>query len=167
MFADRSYRQTRAAHLLLSMSTGHYQVSLNRFMKVQSHSFANNKAFSLKKSNKFAFFCSNPCVFQIFVVPLQALLKGKMAEWSIAAVLKTVDPKGFGGSNPSLSAEKDLGLPSKEEPQNFLEKDRAFSTPEREVSAATLCRLLPLAILKSLSAKRTNVSVCKNKKHIG
>ena len=27
-----------------------------------------------------------------------------MAEWSIAAVLKTVDPKGSGGSNPSLSA---------------------------------------------------------------
>ena len=29
-----------------------------------------------------------------------------MAEWSIAAVLKTVDPHGSGGSNPSLSAEK-------------------------------------------------------------
>ena len=27
-----------------------------------------------------------------------------MAEWSIAAVLKTVKPKGFGGSNPSVSA---------------------------------------------------------------
>jgi hypothetical protein len=27
-----------------------------------------------------------------------------MAEWSIAAVLKTVDPQGSGGSNPSLSA---------------------------------------------------------------
>ena len=29
-----------------------------------------------------------------------------MAEWSIAAVLKTVDLHGSGGSNPSLSAEK-------------------------------------------------------------
>ena len=29
-----------------------------------------------------------------------------MAEWSIAAVLKTVKPKGFGGSNPSVSAKK-------------------------------------------------------------
>jgi hypothetical protein len=29
---------------------------------------------------------------------------GEMAEWSIAAVLKTVDPQGSGGSNPSLSA---------------------------------------------------------------
>ena len=29
-----------------------------------------------------------------------------MAEWSIAAVLKTVDLNGSGGSNPSLSANK-------------------------------------------------------------
>ena len=29
---------------------------------------------------------------------------GRMAEWSIAAVLKTVEPQGSGGSNPSLSA---------------------------------------------------------------
>lgn len=29
---------------------------------------------------------------------------GKLAEWSIAAVLKTVEPQGSGGSNPSLSA---------------------------------------------------------------
>ena len=31
-------------------------------------------------------------------------LKGEMAERSIAAVLKTVDLRGSGGSNPSLSA---------------------------------------------------------------
>jgi hypothetical protein len=29
---------------------------------------------------------------------------GEMAEWSIAAVLKTVEGKTSGGSNPSLSA---------------------------------------------------------------
>ena len=29
-----------------------------------------------------------------------------MAEWSNAAVLKTVDLNGSGGSNPSLSAQK-------------------------------------------------------------
>ncbi len=29
---------------------------------------------------------------------------GEMAEWSNAAVLKTVVPRGTGGSNPSLSA---------------------------------------------------------------
>lgn len=32
---------------------------------------------------------------------------GKMAEWSIAAVLKTVELQGSGGSNPSLSASED------------------------------------------------------------
>jgi hypothetical protein len=31
---------------------------------------------------------------------------GEVAEWLIAAVLKTVLPKGNGGSNPSLSAKK-------------------------------------------------------------
>jgi hypothetical protein len=31
---------------------------------------------------------------------------GEMAEWSNAAVLKTVVPSGTGGSNPSLSASK-------------------------------------------------------------
>jgi hypothetical protein len=31
---------------------------------------------------------------------------GELAEWSIAAVLKTVEPKGSGGSNPSLSAKE-------------------------------------------------------------
>ena len=30
-----------------------------------------------------------------------------MAEWSIAAVLKTVELRGSGGSNPSLSAKKE------------------------------------------------------------
>ncbi len=32
---------------------------------------------------------------------------GEMAEWSIAAVLKTVELRGSGGSNPSLSARSD------------------------------------------------------------
>ena len=37
---------------------------------------------------------------------LQNMLEttGEMAEWSIAAVLKTVELRGSGGSNPSLSA---------------------------------------------------------------
>ncbi len=38
---------------------------------------------------------------------------GEMAEWSIAAVLKTVDLHGSGGSNPSLSAD-DQGTPPPE-----------------------------------------------------
>ena len=43
------------------------------------------------------------------VVPLPTqkafYLQGEMAEWSIAAVLKTVEGHTSGGSNPSLSAE--------------------------------------------------------------
>ena len=31
-------------------------------------------------------------------------ISGEMAEWLNAAVLKTVELRGFGGSNPSLSA---------------------------------------------------------------
>ena len=39
---------------------------------------------------------------------------GEMAERSIAAVLKTVDPQGSGGSNPSLSANNGfLRLPAR------------------------------------------------------
>ncbi len=37
----------------------------------------------------------------INVIPLSV---GEVAEWSIAAVLKTVELRGSGGSNPSLSA---------------------------------------------------------------
>ena len=33
-----------------------------------------------------------------------AVEKGEMAEWSNAVVLKTIVPRGTGGSNPSLSA---------------------------------------------------------------
>ncbi len=47
------------------------------------------------------------CICEIFVVILQPISRkreGKMAEWSIASVLKTEVLKGTGGSNPSLSA---------------------------------------------------------------
>lgn len=40
--------------------------------------------------------------FSIIFVP------GEMAEWSIAAVLKTVEGNTSGGSNPSLSATKQI-----------------------------------------------------------
>ena len=40
------------------------------------------------------------------------LLIGEVAEWSIAPVLKTDVLKGTGGSNPSLSAEKQISLRS-------------------------------------------------------
>ena len=35
---------------------------------------------------------------------LRISIKGEMVEWSITTVLKTVVPRGTGGSNPSLSA---------------------------------------------------------------
>ena len=38
---------------------------------------------------------------------------GEVAEWSKAAVLKTVDSRGSGGSNPSLSAKQELRLKSR------------------------------------------------------
>ena len=38
------------------------------------------------------------------VADLVELNMGEVAEWFKAAVLKTVDPQGSGGSNPSLSA---------------------------------------------------------------
>ena len=41
--------------------------------------------------------------FRKFVLLLSL---GEVAEWSIAAVLKTVELRGSGGSNPSLSAAK-------------------------------------------------------------
>ena len=37
---------------------------------------------------------------------LRAYFLGEMAEWSIASVLKTDVLRGTGGSNPSLSAER-------------------------------------------------------------
>ena len=49
--------------------------------------------------SRFESWWSRQKFFEIFYT------KGGMAEWSIAAVLKTVEPKGSGGSNPSPSAD--------------------------------------------------------------
>ena len=57
-----------------------------------------------------------------------------MAEWSIAAVLKTVDPKGSGGSNPSLSA-----IQGQITVQSLGRTFRASAAPHR-TSAASRCR---------------------------
>ena len=55
--------------------------------------------------------------------------EGEMAEWSIAAVLKTVELRGSGGSNPSLSAI-----------QNEDESDRArFFCALESLSHAQAC----------------------------
>ena len=43
---------------------------------------------------------------------IEVLSDGKMAEWSNAAVLKTVELRGSGGSNPSLSAKEQKNIRS-------------------------------------------------------
>ena len=47
-----------------------------------------------------------PCAKERTSIFISVILKflGEVAEWFKAAVLKTVDPHGSGGSNPSLSA---------------------------------------------------------------
>ena len=71
----------------------------------------------LYSPNNFLFFCTENERFVIFfqkkckknlVKPIfcSTFVPGEVAEWSIAAVLKTVELRGSGGSNPSLSAVK-------------------------------------------------------------
>ena len=70
---------------------------LSRFAKI---------SFFYKSGKNFLYFLQNSLILlrmsEIYYTFVRFF--GKMAEWSIAAVLKTVDLKGFGGSNPSLSA---------------------------------------------------------------
>ena len=73
---------------------------------------------NLFKGTKFSYFFGPPsCFFQKYAYLCNPLHRkdeageiefdfGEMAEWSNAAVLKTVDLNGSGGSNPSLSANK-------------------------------------------------------------
>jgi hypothetical protein len=53
--------------------------------------------------------------FYIFAVP-----KGEVAEWSIAAVLKTVDLQGSGGSNPPFSAENPAKVKNRRKQRCFV-----------------------------------------------
>ena len=46
-----------------------------------------------------------------------------MAEWSIAAVLKTVEPRGSRGSNPCLSAIKGVNQQIIKQTPNFTPKN--------------------------------------------
>ena len=69
------------------------------------------------------FFINFSCTVYFFDIPLhhqtrrdhilvQKTTLGEVAEWSIAPVLKTDVPRGTGGSNPSLSALKQISLRS-------------------------------------------------------
>ena len=78
-------------------------------------------------------------------IPLQSLRGiGKLAEWFKAAVLKTVEVKASGGSNPSLSAKG-----TKNMAPSLLERHILFSLciapPQagRDVQAASAAQQIP------------------------
>ena len=58
------------------------------------------KKIRIVSTNKFAGYK----IICTFAFPFGGKHIGELAEWSNAAVLKTVDLNGSGGSNPSLSA---------------------------------------------------------------
>ena len=78
---------------------------------------------------------------------------GEMAEWSIAAVLKTVELRGSGGSNPSLSA-------TNAENQQIAKQTPSFTPKNVKSGVFVLFKIIqPLhnkrvAILKESDEKR-------------
>ena len=86
---------------------------------------------------------------------LQNMLEttGEMAEWSIAAVLKTVELRGSGGSNPSLSA-------TNAENQQIAKQTPSFTPKNAKSGVFVLFKIIqPLhnkrvAILKESDEKR-------------
>ena len=52
------------------------------------------------------------CLRECRCIAMEIKAKGEMAEWSIAAVLKTVEGHTSGGSNPSLSAQESQKTPT-------------------------------------------------------
>ena len=78
---------------------------------------------------------------------------GEMAEWSIAAVLKTVELRGSGGSNPSFSA-------TNAENQQIVKQTPSFTPKNVKSGVFVLFKIIqPLhnkrvAILKESDEKR-------------
>ena len=81
------------------------------------------------------------------MVIISYLATGEMVEWSITAVLKTAVPRGTGGSNPSLSANKGVN----QQVMRFT----PFFTPEKilgiscMVYCGTMSGILLLSIFQS------------------
>ena len=79
-----------------------------------------------------------------------------MAEWSNAVVLKTIEPKGSGGSNPSLSAtfipKTSRGMRTHEFDAVVLASERGFL--QKAVTNGTAIPLSPplLSAIKTLGA---------------
>ena len=101
---------------------------------------------------KIIFFIKNVFVFLIFC-SIFATAIGEMAEWSNAAVLKTVDCHRSGGSNPSLSA-------TNAENQQIAKQTPSFAPKNVKSGVFVLFKIIqPLhnkrvAILKESDEKR-------------
>ena len=65
---------------------------------------------------------------------------GEMAEWSIAAVLKTVELRGSGGSNPSLSA-------INAENQQIEKQSPSFTPKNVELGVFVLFKICFMAVI--------------------
>ena len=126
------------------------------------------QAFHVKSFQRygiFLFFLATLLFFPKICVPLQSTSQkkdeageikfdfGEMAEWSNAAVLKTVDLNGSGGSNPSLSA-------TNAENQQIAKQTPSFTPKNVKSSVFVLFKIIqPLhnkrvAILKESDEKR-------------
>ena len=115
----------------------------------------------VEKSEKIDFFSQNSCRFKNKSYLCIAFEKehfykgsfGEMAEWSIAAVLKTVVLRGTGGSNPSLSA-------TNAENQQIAKQTPSFTPKNVKSGVFVLFKIIqPLhnkrvAILKESDEKR-------------
>ena len=94
---------------------------------------------------------------------------GKLAEWSIAAVLKTVELQGSGGSNPSLSAtgvkrrrlaRSMPGFASRRGKPGLFVLSREAVVAEK---TALRCNIFPLAVSKGKKFQIMNKLIC----HVG
>ena len=117
--------------------------------------------WKMKKSLKIKIFRPNACKFKKKPYLCSAFEKkhfsqrsfGEMAEWSIAAVLKTVVLRGTGGSNPSLSA-------ANAENQQIAKQTPSFTPKNVKSGVFVLFKIIqPLhnkrvAILKESDEKR-------------
>lgn len=97
------FSHRHAVNLRFQYLQQHFRTLLAHKSTAFSRNQQNNLCIS-KISSTFARFPVQGSLKQVLLS--NGCFEGKMAEWSIAAVLKTVDLQGFGGSNPSLSAKE-------------------------------------------------------------
>ena len=99
-------------------------------------------------------------------LPQRPFNYGEMVEWSITAVLKTAVPRGTGGSNPSLSANKGVNqrvtrfTPFSAPQKTMLPKIYSPKVLDMEFSVCSILNLLmnPFLLL--------SIDVTSNSKHL-